>query len=68
MEMVKDSSMAILSFVCLLNYFSHIKVSFMTNINVVLKRKENWPILLLLLLLLRPPVILLLILMLPVLL
>ena len=44
MERVKDSSMAILCFVCLLNYFIPIKVSVMTNILVVLKRNENWPI------------------------
>lgn len=41
MERVKDSSMAILCFVCLLNYFIPIKISIMTNILVVQKRNEN---------------------------
>lgn len=41
LETVKVSSMAILFFVCLLNYLIPIKVSIMTNILVILKRNEN---------------------------
>jgi hypothetical protein len=41
---VKDSSMAILCFVCLLNSFIAIKISIMTNIFVVLKLNEIRPI------------------------
>jgi len=52
METVKDSSMAILFFVCLLNYLISIRFSIMTNNLVILKRNENRPILLLLILVL----------------
>jgi hypothetical protein len=74
MERVKDSPVTILSFVCLLGYSIHIRVSFMTNILVDLKRNKKFllPLLLLLLLILilplLPPVLMLLILVLPILL